>query len=106
MKKSRLALLLSSLVYPGTGQLAQRRWAAAAVFGVSVTIALVFFLAYATIIVREFYRFAFEFETYELPPLPFKRMLAAFFVTLLIYIAGIFDTARANRRIAKEDQPA
>jgi len=99
LKKARLALLLSALVYPGAGQLAQRRWIAAAVLGISMTLALVFFLAYATVIMREFYRFAYEFETYEIPPLPIKRMLIAFLAAVVIYIAGISDTVRANRKL-------
>lgn len=105
MRLSRLALLLSTLVYPGAGQLVQKRWTAAAVFGIAATLSLVFFLAYATVIVREYYRFAFEFNAHEIPPLPVKRMLLAFLATLLIYIAGIGDTVKANRKYSKENRP-
>ncbi|HNR94158.1 MAG TPA: hypothetical protein PKM67_03815 [Kiritimatiellia bacterium] len=98
MNANRLAVLLSTLVYPGAGQLIQKRWAAGAVFGIAATLSLVFFLAYATVILREYYRFAFEFEAREMPPLPLMRMMIAFLTTLLIYIAGIMDTVRANRK--------
>lgn len=105
LKQPRLAVLLSALVYPGAGQLVQKRWTAAAVFGIAMTLALVFFLAFAFVIIREFYSLGFAFESHEIPPLPLAQMGIAFLASLLVYLAGIVDTVRANCNISRDARP-
>ena len=93
-------MLLSAAVCPGAGQLMQKRWMAGVVylflflstFGYLMTIALKNIVSY--------YRLGFEFDSHEPEdPVSTSRLLAAFGVALLIYLANVIDIATAHYRL-------
>ena len=95
---SRLPVILSALVLPGTGQLLQRRWLAAAFYGIGCLAGFAVFCVAAFQIVFSFYDLGFNTNSYQQTPLPVRRGIVSFLVTLLLYIAGLIDTHRAYRR--------
>lgn len=90
-------LLLSSLVYPGSGQLVQRRWWAAAVFIPAFTAGFVWFMARVLAVLQAYYDLAFNFETATGQAPSVSALMTPFVVTLLIYLGNLVDTALGNR---------
>jgi hypothetical protein len=95
---SRLPLVLSGLIFPGAGQVVQRRWVAAVLYGGGTVAAFVMFMVAAVQIVFSFYSLGFAPESYQSPEMPIRRLVVWFFVTLLIYLASLLDTYIAYRR--------
>lgn len=91
-------VLLSALVYPGTGQCAQRRWTAATVFGVSFTLTLGWFVARLVQIMTAYYELAFRFDTATGAAPSARALMWPFALSLLVYVACLVDAAIGARR--------
>lgn len=94
---TRLAIVLSALVYPGAGQGVQRRWLAAAVYGLLFSIAMLWF---AVELVRIFMAYMataiFDKPAPTAPTLP--RFLASLAGMVVAYSASLLDTIAAHQR--------
>jgi hypothetical protein len=99
-RASRGPVYLSALVYPGVGQMVQKRWGAGLTYAALFTVCFLAFLICASIVIVHYYSIAFNFETFKADALPVGPMGVLFFVTLFVYIANLFDTHRAFRRAA------
>lgn len=97
-------MLLSALVFPGAGQLAQRRWLAGILFLLAFAVAFAVFMWVAAELIVSFYRMGFEFETYE-PDIHPGRLLPAFAVAIGIYLANLADVASAHFRRCRKGWP-
>lgn len=100
----RMPMLLSALVCPGMGQLAQRRWWAGIFFLLAFAVAFAVFMWVAVDLIVGFYRMGFEFETYE-PDIHPERLLPSFAVALGIYLANLVDVAAAHFRRCRNGSP-
>ena len=94
-------LVLSALVYPGAGQLMQRRWRAGSVIGMSFTAVFAWFVINVIAVLKAYYAFAFEFKTATGEAPGMGRILLPFVCSLLIYGVGVVDTAVASLRIRR-----
>ena len=101
-KPSRLPVFLSAFVCPGAGQIVQRRWLAALVFGGGFVLCFVLFTLYALRILIAYYRLWLNFDSYQQPYLPVREAALAFLVSMVFYVVGMLDTQRAYRRICQE----
>lgn len=97
-KPSSTAIYLSALVYPGAGQVVQRRWVSAVVFGGVGTITFGFFAWNAVKVLIVYYQFAAHFEeaTTQVPSV--RGVLAWLGVSVVVYLVGLVDTILASRR--------
>ena len=110
----RVPIFYSAAVYPGVGQLVQRRKAAAVVYAVCFTFFLAIFLAVAVRYFREILsvlqawwnNHAYDLEAHR-PSM--KPLAAPGLVTLAIYLANVFDTTVAylkqKRSWAQRSEP-
>lgn len=91
-------MVLSALVCPGAGQLMQRRWVTGTVFIVLFTGAFVWFVGRAYAVLKAYYAFAFDFKgaTGQAPSV--TAVMVPFGVCLVIYVAGLLDTALGSFR--------
>jgi hypothetical protein len=92
-------MVLSALVYPGTGQLMQRRWAAGIGFAFVFTIGFVWFVVEIVGVLNAYYAFAVDFKgaTGKAPGV--GAILLPLALSTMIYIAGLIDTAVASYRM-------
>ncbi|MEI6563159.1 MAG: hypothetical protein WCO42_02490 [bacterium] len=91
-------MLLSAAVYPGTGQLMQRRWVAGILFVVSSTGVLGWFLLKVIVILKAYYGLAFDPANVPAEPPHAGAMLMPLLVWILIYLAGLVDTVMGTYR--------
>ena len=98
-RSGNTAVLLSAAVYPGAGQIVQRRWGAAILVGTTFTAVAVWFVVEAVQILRVYYGLAFRFNEAQADPPGFGRMLLSFAVCMVVYLAGLIDTVQANHRL-------
>jgi len=96
-------MVLSALVYPGAGQLMQRRWWVGAFFVMGSTLAVGWLATAVFVVLKAYYGMAFDSAPVETPRL--ASLLIPFFIWLGIYIAGIVDTAIASYRLQVTRQP-
>ena len=98
---------LSTLVFPGLGQLVQRRWLAGAVFGLLSIAFVVWFFAAILAVLIPYYQLAFDPDG----AMPAQKdtirwvvqMVAAFVLGGIVYIWNIVDVVKANHRLGRED---
>ncbi len=92
-------MLLSALVYPGTGQLMQRRWVAGIGFAFVFTIGFVWFVVEIAGVLKAYYAFAVDFKgaTGKAPGV--GALLLPLALCTVIYMAGLVDTAVASYRM-------
>jgi len=96
-KRSLQPVFLSAFVYPGMGQLAQRRRWAAAFFAVAFTLPFVWLAVQTTKIVVIYFNLAFNWRNAaEAPEDP--GILRPFLLSVVLYAANVVDTAVAQRR--------
>lgn len=98
----RSAIVLSALVFPGAGQILQRRWLAGVAFSVLFTCPFMVSILSFLQIILAFYRMGFEFERYDPGRLPVARAVIAFFISLMVYAVNVADAHAAYRRAAGE----
>jgi hypothetical protein len=97
----RWPVILSAFVYPGVGQCCQKRWMAGGMYAFLFSISFLLFMIHVLIPMVMNLRIAIDaaggsdepFVAYHI-----GRILILFLVSLLVYIANIFDAARALRR--------
>ena len=98
-KTAKYPIFLSAAVYPGTGQIFQRRITVGIFFIITFSITFIAFLILMGSIIFDFYSLGFNCDNAQVnadPPL--APAISAFGVTLLIYIINIIDTHVAYRR--------
>ncbi len=94
-----LPVALSSLVYPGLGQMVQRRWCAAGLYALGFTAAFAWFTVAVVRILTAYYGFMADFGGDQpLPTVHMGQMLAACGVAMLVYVANVADAAMAARK--------
>ena len=100
--------LLSAFVYPGAGQLAQKRWFAGAFILVLFTAAFVAFLVLVVGFLYANLDAALDFfnPEKELRPFPWGAATGCLGAALLLYALGIVDAARAARRPSPPKAPS
>lgn len=91
-------LVLSALVCPGAGQFMQRRWISGAFFVSTFTAAFVWFAARVLMTLKAYYEFAFNFAGASGQAPGIVGIVVPFGVCLVLYVAGLIDTALGNRR--------
>lgn len=104
-----LPVFLSAFVYPGAGQLAQRRWAAAGVF---VLLFTVFFVTLAVSVLGPLVRnltavmgWDFSGSDVELEVISLPLVLGSFAGALIVYALNLADVVRASRRVRPVPPP-
>ena len=88
---TRLPVLLTAFVWPGSGQFAQRRWVPAIFYAVGFLICTVLFCIYAVKMLQAYYGIWLHFDTYEKPELPIRPMLVWFGAALVLYVVSVVD---------------
>jgi hypothetical protein len=92
-------MVLSALVYPGAGQLMQRRWVAGIGFVVAFTVPLIWFVAKVCAVLKAYYEFAFNFSgATGQAPCP-SAIVLPFVFCLVIYVGCLLDIAMAAYRL-------
>ena len=90
-------MLMSALVYPGTGQLVQRRWWSGGLFILTFSASFVWFIVCILKVMEAYYDFAFHPMTATGQAPSAAAMMTPFVITLAIYIVNVVDTALGNR---------
>lgn len=91
-------MALSALVYPGAGQLIQRRWAAGIFFIVTSSVAVAWLVWSVFSVLKAYYGLAFAPINAPAEAPSLASLIIPFVVWLVIYVAGIIDTAMASYR--------
>ena len=91
-------MALSALVYPGAGQLMQRRWAAGIFFIVTSSVAVMWLVWVVFSVLKAYYGLAFASINAPAEAPSLASLIIPFVVWLVIYVAGIIDTAMASYR--------
>ncbi len=98
-RPAKYPIFLSAVVYPGAGQIFQKRWLAGIFFIATFTIMFIAFLFLMGSIIIDFYSLGLNFDNAQVnasPPI--KPALFAFGTAMIIYIINIIDTHAAYRR--------
>jgi hypothetical protein len=95
-KPTRLPTVLS-VVYPGLGQFAQRRFIAGTIFLIVCTAFFIQFMVSAGSLIIAYCRLAFD-PSSQIEAPGYGPMLTWFVLVLLIYIASVWDAHRAFLR--------
>jgi hypothetical protein len=96
-------MMMSAFVAPGVGQLLQRRWFAAAFFGLGFLAVFVAFGVCAARILVTFYRVGLSPESMEDPRLSVVPLLVTLGLGLVVWGWGLVDTYLGERRrLARE----
>jgi hypothetical protein len=93
--------LLSALVMPGLGQLAQKRWGAAAFYGSGFLAAFLSVLILSGRILLAYYAFGFSMDAGAEPPRlkhDVAGVVVSFVVAVGFYLGGLIDTWGAYRK--------
>lgn len=100
-KPSKWAVFLS-MIFPGAGQLMQKRWISAAVFmGLSLVCLTVFFSAAIKIMINGL-MVGIDFNNYQETELPTGLLLRSAGAVIILYIAGLVDTVAGHLRLCSE----
>lgn len=97
-------LLMSSLVYPGTGQLVQRRWGAGLFFMLLFSVPFACFMMRIVAVLRAYYDFAFNFQGATGVAPSAGAVLVPFVLSVVAYLAGVVDTALAQNRLQQANR--
>ena len=93
---AKYAIFLSAAVYPGAGQMLQKRWLAGLFFALSFTIMFTAFVIIMGGIIMEFYSLGFDFSNSQVNPHPpIGDAVSSFIATFIIYIINIIDAYTA-----------
>lgn len=91
-------MVLSALVYPGAGQLLQRRWVAGIFYMVLTTLVTIWLVSMVYVVLKAYYGLAFDPMNAPAEVPGVKALIIPFVVWVAIYFAGIIDTAVAMYR--------
>ena len=101
-------MFLSAFVCPGAGQLMQRRWLAAALYGTAFLVPFFYLASYVLyrLLTNLKNVISWNFDSADKPvePMSFANILIPFLVAMVVYIAGLFDTHFAEQRRRKRGQ--
>jgi len=97
-KSASTAVLLSALVYPGTGQLSQGRWVVGGLVMVSFTATSIWFAVKVVRVLTAYYELGFHFDQAQGTTVNPLQMLVPFAVSMALYLLGLVDTVIANLR--------
>ncbi len=100
-RPSRGAILLSGFVFPGMGQLLQRRWVAGALFLGTFSTLFCLLLIQSFQIIMAFYRVGLSETVPEDDASPLALILGLFGACLVVYVVSVVDTYLALRRQAR-----
>lgn len=95
-----MPILLSALVYPGAGQLAQRRFFAALFYAIPFTASLVPLAITLYRTFRDLYRFAFDLNATPTEISLAGKLLVPMTIVAVIYTANVIDATVANIRLS------
>jgi hypothetical protein len=95
-RPSRAPVLLSAFIFPGAGQLVQRRWGSAAVYAGAFLAACIVFVVYIARILVSYYGLAFG-NGGTPPDVPLTEACLALLAAGAVYGASVFDAYRAYR---------
>lgn len=105
-KPSKTAIMLSAIMAPGAGQFLQRRWAAGAFFLIAFLICLVCLALeiIAPLLKNVVISMDFAARTSDQPFVKFRvvAILAWLGLSLVVYFAGLIDTAAAYYRQCRQ----
>lgn len=101
-KPTSLSLWLSGLVFPGAGQLAQKRWLAGLFYGVLSLVCVVEFCVTAYRMVVHNLQVAPDGMKENFTVVPWRLLLFWFLGFLFLYGVGYLDTWLAHRRLMRE----
>jgi len=92
-------MFLSAFVFPGAGQLTQRRWISAFVFAITFLACFVVFMAIVFRIIFTYYAVGLDPDSVSPTEVPSVGPVLVLFATaVVVYIANIADAHRAYRR--------
>ncbi|MFH0909759.1 MAG: hypothetical protein V1929_13450 [bacterium] len=101
----RAPMFLSAFVCPGAGQLMQRRWLAAALYGAAFLIPFCYLATYVLYRLFTNLKNVISWNMNEadkpIEPMSFVSIVAPFLIAMVVYVAGLFDTYFAEKRRAK-----
>ena len=98
----RAPMFLSAFVCPGAGQLMQRRWLAAALYGAAFLVPFFYLSAY--VLYHLFTNLknviGWDFTSADKPiePLSFVNIFAPFLIAMVVWLVSLFDTHFAEQR--------
>lgn len=101
-RPSRAPVFLSAFVFPGAGQLVQRRWAAAVFFGAGFIVTFIIFVVYMARIIGSYYAIAFADDAGRPPDVPLTQARVTFALAMMVYAAGVIDAHRAYRTSGRQ----
>ena len=98
-------VMLSALVFPGAGQVMQRRWLAAGGYALAYTVPFIWFMVKVWALLKAYYELGFDFKnaTGEAPGA--VALLVPFALSLLVYVACLIDAAVAAWRQPSPRRP-
>ena len=94
-------VLVSALVYPGVGQLMQRRWLAAGIALAAFTGAAGWFFVRTGKVLIDYYRMGFDFADAPERPIQLREIVLPFVIALVVYLICVVDTAVADFRLRR-----
>ena len=101
---------LSTLVFPGLGQLVQQRWVAGAVFGLLSVAFVVWFFVAALAVIVPFYQLAADGDAVMPTQAETMRRIMQILIPLVLggitHVWNIVDVVRANHRLGGREDGA
>ncbi|OPZ29741.1 MAG: hypothetical protein BWZ02_00939 [Lentisphaerae bacterium ADurb.BinA184] len=104
-RPARGVVFLSALIWPGAGQLAQRRWLAGSLFMGAFALAALALLLCAGRILYAYYSLA-DFDTPVERAPSLHPLLWALAAAAAVYFLSLADTLLANQRAHHDPRPA
>jgi hypothetical protein len=102
MKRPSKTPIWLSLAFPGAGQVAQKRWVSAIIFGGLTLVCLILMTSTIFVVVRNGVEFLTHFNEVEAPVLPTQRLIALAGLVVIVIILGVIDTVLAYLRASKD----
>jgi hypothetical protein len=106
----RISILLSAMVFPGTGQVMQRRYLAAALYAIPFAILFIRLLYIIIVPMIANVEIALELaqgsSDRELQQLSVSDILITFLMGFVVYIANIIDAWSGARRMTASEPPS
>ena len=100
---ARLPLYLSAFVFPGAGQLAQKRWLAGTFYALAFTACTVFLMIAVIAPIMANLRLAIDFaatgEAVVFRQISFTQIFTWLGLGVLVYVAGLLDTFHYHNRM-------
>lgn len=95
---SKIALLFSFAVYPGSGQFIQKRWLSGAFYMILFTACFAWLLYLVILPIFHNLSAAMDPGIGELQEMPWKDIAFSFGFSMGVYVLGLIDTLQANNK--------